>query len=638
MNKKLFLSISLLVLVTFFCLDTSAQKRSAGGKRYTGLIDIPHQIQRFHTVDSIRKEMSILKTLGFERVYLVLANPGYPAHSAPFNTILPMGSKMPYRILESVLELGDSNWVYLNEAKKAGLEAFAIIKPYESGSGNTIPEGKIAPYSREMVKTIGGSHIHFDNFLTKHPEYRVLRKPLADSIRHRINQPVTAIELNFCIGSFKNKTGHNNYFNFNGYTRSSVGTPEVELYVSKDNGIYTKFDVPFTVRASYGEKNVYDANNTKLYDNKDHLTLRLEDLHINDEYKYFVALVKSQNRLYTIPYSMIKVFTESGEIPITIGMHARNPLALPGVPLNQENKIWGVEGNPTKREDALNRFKDWGIEFEWHGVGFWGNGWESTGLYGIAKGVREEMKGTLCEAYPEVREYWMQQVKRAVDMGYDGIDFRLQNHSAMVPDHLNYGYNQPIVDKYKELYGVDILTQDADPYKIMKIRGDFYYQFLEEAAQYIHEHKRTLKIHLRHADQESEESYVKSDFNELGFWTMPKIVLDWRKVLDLADEITLKHYYHNDYRPQLANQIKERAKSQNKPVWVINNVDHREFNETFFAGIENDPLVDGVVFYEFAPGVFDTYVTGDTSKPYSLVILQKLLKQFGWSFNAGKDQ
>lgn len=633
MKKNIFLSICLLILVTSVCLETSAQKRSAGGKRYTGLIDIPHQIQRFHTIDSIRKEMRILKELGFERVYLVLCNPGYPAHSAPYNTILPMGSKMPYRILESVVELGDPNWVYLSEAKKAGLEAFAIIKPYESGSGNTIPEGKIAPYSRNMVETIGGSHIHFDNLLTKHPEYRVIRRPLADSIRRRINQSVTSIELNFCIGSFKNKTGHDNYLNFEGYSRSSVDSVQVELYISKDNGTYTKLETPFTRTASYGHKDVYDANNRKLYDNKDHLTLRLENLNISDDYKYFVALVKSQNKLYTIPYSMIKVFTESGEIPITIGMHARNPLAIPGVPLNQETKIWGTEGNPVKGEGAITRFSDWGIEFEWHGIGFWGDGWESTNLYGIAKGVREEMKGTPCEAYPEVREYWMEQVKRAVDMGYDGIDFRLQNHSAMVTDHLSYGYNQPIVDKYLQVYGVNILEQEADPYKIMKIRGDFYYEFLKEAAQYIHNHNKVLKIHLRHADQEPDVSYVKSDFNELGFWTMPKIIVPWEKIVDLADEITLKDYYQNDYRPALANQIKARARSQNKPVWVINNVDHREFNETFFAGIENDPLVDGVVFYEFAPGVFDTYVTGDTSKPYSLVILQSLLKQFGWSSN-----
>ncbi|NGM60922.1 hypothetical protein G5B30_03220 [Sphingobacterium sp. SGG-5] len=633
MKVYIFLRLCLLMLVTFVCLETHAQKRSAGGKRYTGLIDIPHQILRYHTVDSIRKEMRILKELGFERVYLVLCNPGYPAHSHPFNTILPMGKKMPYRMLESVIELGDPNWVYLNEAKKAGLEAFAVMKPYESGSGNTIPEGKVAPYSRALVKTIGGSHIHFDNMLIKHPEYRVQRKPLVDSIQKRTNLPVTAVEVSFCIDSFRNKIGHNNYLNFRGYSRSEVDSTEVELYVSKDNGTYKRLEQPYTTTVSYGFKDVYDANGRRLYDNKEHLVLRLENLDISEDYKYFVAIVKSQHKLYTIPYSMIKVFTASGEIPITLGVYARNPLHLPNVPLDPATKAWGTEGNPVKGEKAMDLFQKWGVEFEWYGVGFWGNGWESTGVYGIAKGVREEMKGTLCEAYPEVREYWMQQVRRAVDMGYDGIDFRLQNHSAMVADHLSYGYNEPIVEKYLQKYGVNILQQEADPYKIMKIRGDFYYEFLEEAAKYIRDHHKKINIHLRHADQEPEVSYAESDFNELGFWTMPKIIVPWEKIVDLADEITLKHYYFNDYRPALADRIKARAKAQHKPVWVIDNVNHRELNAKFMTAIEQDPLVDGVVFYEFAPGVFDTYVTGDTSKPYSLVILQDLLKQVGWPSN-----
>lgn len=639
MRKTIFLSLCLLTCV--FSFKTSAQvakgpekteyRRTAGGKRYAALIDIMHQAQRFHSLDSVRKEIRIIKELGFERVYFVLCNPGYPSHSSPFNALMPMGKEIPYRILETVLELGDPNWVYLNEAKKAGLEAFAIIKPYESGSGATIPEGKTAPYSRAMVKTIGGSHIHFDNLLSAHPEYRVQRKPLADSVKRRINEPVTAFEISFCIDSFTNKTGLNQFLQFKGYPRSEVPVPDVELWVSKDNGTYSKFPGSLRSTSSFVRKPVYDANRRKLYDNKEHLVLKLEHPGIGEEYKYFVVLVRSGKTLYTLPYSMIRVFTKSGEMPVTIGVHARSPITLPGVNLTQENKIWGMEVNPVKGENAIRNFKDWGVEFEWHGTGFWGHGWEGGGFYAIAKGVRSEMKGTPCEAYPEVREYWMQQVRRAVDMGFDGVDFRLQNHSAMVPDHLNYGYNEPIVKRYRELYHVDILKEEADPYKIMKIRGDYYHEFLEEAAKYIHAHNKVLKIHLRDADQNSEESYVSSDFNELGFWTMPKIVIDWKKAVDLADEITLKHYYHNSYREELADRIKAYARSKNKPVWAICNVDHREFNETFFSAMDQDPLVEGVVFYEFANGVMDTYGKADTSKPYSLTILQKLFKQFGYT-------
>jgi len=84
------------------------------------------------------------------------------------------------------------------------------------------------------------------------------------------------------------------------------------------------------------------------------------------------------------------------------------------------------------------------------------------------------MPGTPCEAYPEVQEYWIEQVRRVLAMGFDGIDFRLQNHSGMVTDYVNYGYNEPIVRSYKEKYGINILKDKADPLKIMQIRGDYF--------------------------------------------------------------------------------------------------------------------------------------------------------------------
>jgi len=61
-----------------------------------------------------------------------------------------------------------------------------------------------------------------------------------------------------------------------------------------------------------------------------------------------------------------------------------------------------------------------------------------------------------------------------VKMGFDGIDFRLQNHSGMVTDYVNYGYNEPIIKRYKEKYGVDILKAEAEPLKIMEIRGEYF--------------------------------------------------------------------------------------------------------------------------------------------------------------------
>jgi hypothetical protein len=65
-----------------------------------------------------------------------------------------------------------------------------------------------------------------------------------------------------------------------------------------------------------------------------------------------------------------------------------------------------------------------------------------------------------------------------------------------------------------------------------------------------------------------EEPRLSAEFNELGFWAMPKILPDWKRSVELADEITLKHYYHNRYRPEMGRRIKDYAGSLGKRVWV----------------------------------------------------------------------
>jgi len=87
--------------------------------------------------------------------------------------------------------------------------------------------------------------------------------------------------------------------------------------------------------------------------------------------------------------------------------------------------------------DAAELLSNWGFEFEWYGAGNWGVGWKSNCAYGFARGQLPYMKGTLCEAYPEVTDYWLSQVERYVAMGFDGVDIRLQNHSGMVSDYSN---------------------------------------------------------------------------------------------------------------------------------------------------------------------------------------------------------
>jgi hypothetical protein len=378
--------------------------------------------------------------------------------------------------------------------------------------------------------------------------------------------------------------------------------PEIQLHLSRDNGSYVPYAGPKQVTATTETRTIANAIGEPVFcEGKECYILRLQDLNIDDDVSYIAVVVDGQP-LPTIPQTMIRIYGPEGEIPATVSPCVRTcgSACEQGKPASQRK--WGVEQQPRSHfastEEAIDAFSEQGFEFEWHGSGFWGQGWRQDRVYGIARGKLPYMKGTPCEAIPEVRAYWLNWVRQCVAMGFDGIDMRLQNHSGMVSDYTEFGYNEPIVERYRELHGIDITRTVADPLEVMRIRGEFFHQFLEQAADTLHAAGRKLQVHLRHAHEAPRLSH---EFNELGFWAMPKVWLNWERAVDVADEITLKHYYHNDYRPALAQGTRERAKAQGKPVWIHCYIAQgRELNNTFLDAVDADDTVAGILLYEVA--------------------------------------
>jgi len=584
------------------------------GKMIAPVVDIMPQLRGFHDYKKVREEMVFLKDLGFNRVYFVLCQPGYPTFSDPTVSVMPTDKGTGNYTLESILALGDPNYAYMYEAKRLGMEAWAIIKPYESGTGFTIPHDAKAPLSRKQIETIGGQHINFDNLISSNPELRVKRKPEQDAILNMLNEPIKSIEVAFCLDSLKQKVSYEKYFEFDGLKDSEIEIPGIALWYSQDNGKYNKYEGNIEVESKFEYRQVKDANGFLLADtSKRFLVLTIKNFNLSENYNYFAITLDQNKNLFTIPFSMIKAYTSSGEIPITTGIHSRSPMSPEEGSKSPEERAWGLENRPVKNKEALKLFMNWGFEFEFQGTGHWGDGWVSSPLYGFAKGKRKYMGGTPCEAYPEVQEYWLDQVQRVVKMGFDGIDFRLQNHSGMVTDYVNYGYNEPIIKRYKEKYGVDILKAEAEPLKIMEIRGEYFLSFLEKAADVVHSSGKKMQVHLRHAH---EAPVLSDDFNELGFWAMPKILLDWKKVIDLADEVTLKHYYHGDYRTWMGDSIKTYAKDKGKRVWVHNYFTQGDGVEyDFLNAIEKDERIGGILLYEVDGGILHTGFPDNKSIP-----------------------
>ena len=72
------------------------------------------------------------------------------------------------------------------------------------------------------------------------------------------------------------------------------------------------------------------------------------------------------------------------------------------------------------------------------------------GAVAFAKGRNEHVPSTPCEMYPEMRKVWDGWVGFILGAGVDGIDIRISSHGNIVDDPFDYGYNEPVVEAFRE--------------------------------------------------------------------------------------------------------------------------------------------------------------------------------------------
>ena len=107
---------------------------------------------------------------------------------------------------------------------------------------------------------------------------------------------------------------------------------------------------------------------------------------------------------------------------------------------------------------------------------------------------KDTLYGVYCYGYPEVRKHWLDHIDELLARGVDGIFFSNRTHSNINCKQQEYGFNAPVIARYKELFGADPREPDAyDLKKFSRVQGEFYTQFLREAAERIHaKGKRTM--------------------------------------------------------------------------------------------------------------------------------------------------
>jgi hypothetical protein len=143
------------------------------------------------------------------------------------------------------------------------------------------------------------------------------------------------------------------------------------------------------------------------------------------------------------------------------------------------------------------------------------------------RGRNAYLPAALCESYPEVQTFWLQQVDAILDAGVDGIDFRIENHCTHTDDPFSYGWN-------------DVVTGQVgrDARAIAKFRGRQYTAFLKKAGERIRARGKKMQLHIN-------VEFMRPDPRPSRRLAYPwNVDFDWHGWLreGIADEVTLRNF------------------------------------------------------------------------------------------------
>ena len=104
--------------------------------------------------------------------------------------------------------------------------------------------------------------------------------------------------------------------------------------------------------------------------------------------------------------------------------------------------------------------------------------------------------------YPEVREYKCQKELAYLVEHYqwDGVFISTRGHRVAADHGDQYGFNAPVVEAFKERYGVDILTENFDLEDWRRLRGEGITQYLRDVRTLCDQHGLSLGIGIPPGD------------------------------------------------------------------------------------------------------------------------------------------
>jgi hypothetical protein len=433
-------------------------------------------------------------------------------------------------------------------AHRRGMRFYGLFKPFDTGCVNAqVPPAVKLPPNMPVIKTLTGRLAIFSPFLARHPDMCIEHRPVPD----RSTQAVTTIKL------VKQDD-----------TPSRLDQKRIRLFVGERNGEFEPYPGPMKF-----------ADAVERRDGKPVRVLMLSDLSIGPKFRYL--LIRT-----TFPEGGKGDFTNlSSRI---IELYDRKGGVLPQSPsiktLDRDTVVTILKNM------WLDQTGRWGVPAEYELDPAYGKLPERTAYYfgptpdsendplvtldAPGGGLIADARGkdmymtSLQPMYPQVRAYWLEQIKNLIDDGADGIILRVDNHSTWYTDPYDYGFNPPVVEAYKKKYGVDIRTHPLDQEKWRALQGDAYTQFVREARQLTK--RRNVKLQL---------SINRLMGPAMPYWNLNNVPMSiqwqWKKWITekLCDSVELKlipwpwgHYGGSG--ADFAQEVIRLAHANEMPVWA----------------------------------------------------------------------
>jgi hypothetical protein len=479
------------------------KKDRAGSFLLSATVDFPDDVRKgVYSHEGLDDMMAHLKRLGVRRVnwiyYGDLDQDSYWAGGAFYrNRYGP----------ETLDRIGEPLAAAVQAAHKNDLEIHGVVKPYDIGGSGSFPEGS-AESAKSITRRIGGTVQFLVPFLERYPHTLIQRRPYK-APPGLSTLPIKKIRL------LKRDA-----------SPTRIRKENLQIWTSDSNYRYERKRVDFTLKEAMepAPKEVRDSYDALVTSKGAPVrTLTLEGLDLTDRYVVITTDFTDVTGDFTnTALGMLEAYGLGPE-PIPVVVASRSAM-------------W----------DAPRDFRSHGLEFD-SGFGHYlgdldANNttekenirWRSAsddGVIAFSRGKNETLASAPCEAYPEVIKLWSGWIDKTLQTGVDGLSVRLNSHGGCNDEPNEYGFNEPLLEEYRQRYGVDALEDDAVLDRLPRLRGEHVTAFLRDTAAKVRRAGKKMQIHMHH------DAFRPNPSPRERYWSLTNINYDWKAWLGegLAD-------------------------------------------------------------------------------------------------------